>query len=93
METAPGAQAVSRALRLLRAVAGTLGAGISLPQLMRGTGLDEPAVHRLVLARISVRREYPNYSSVLLWSDVAFTRAREYSVSERLAVTCARTAR
>ncbi|WP_429324156.1 helix-turn-helix domain-containing protein [Paraburkholderia sp. GAS348] len=74
-------------------MAGTLGAGISLPQLMRDTDLNEPTVHRLVLTLISVRREYPNYSAALPGNKVALTREGGYSVSERLVVTWARTGR
>jgi len=53
MEAVPGAQAVSRALRVLRAVARTRGVGISLSQLVRDTGLNKPTAHRLVLALIT----------------------------------------
>ncbi|NPT46488.1 helix-turn-helix domain-containing protein [Paraburkholderia sp. 1N] len=53
MEAVPGAQAVSRALRVLRAVARTRSAGINLAQLVRDTSLNKPTVHRLVLALIA----------------------------------------
>jgi DNA-binding IclR family transcriptional regulator len=46
----PGAQAVARALRVLRAVARSRGAGISLAELTRETGLNKPTAHRLVVA-------------------------------------------
>ncbi len=52
-ETVPGAQAVSRALRVLRAVARTRTAGINLAQLVRDTELNKPTAHRLVLALIA----------------------------------------
>lgn len=52
-EAVPGAQAVSRALRVLRAVARTRTAGINLAQLVRDTELNKPTAHRLVLALIA----------------------------------------
>ncbi|NKJ50683.1 transcriptional regulator [Burkholderia sp. SG-MS1] len=48
-----GAQAVSRALRVLRAVARTRATGINLAQLVRDTELNKPTAHRLVLALIA----------------------------------------
>jgi DNA-binding IclR family transcriptional regulator len=50
MDVIPGAQAVSRALCVLRAVARTRTAGVNLAQLVRDTGLNKPTVHRLLLA-------------------------------------------
>ncbi|SAK51979.1 IclR family transcriptional regulator [Caballeronia calidae] len=52
-ENVPGAQAVSRALRVLRAVARTRSAGINLAQLVRDTELNKPTAHRLLLALIA----------------------------------------
>ncbi|MBY4867669.1 IclR family transcriptional regulator [Burkholderia anthina] len=52
-ESVPGAQAVSRALRVLRAVARSRTGGINLAQLVRETELNKPTAHRLVLALIA----------------------------------------
>jgi DNA-binding IclR family transcriptional regulator len=52
-EGIPGAQAVSRALRVLRAVAKGRTIGINLAQLVRDTELNKPTVHRLLLALIA----------------------------------------
>jgi DNA-binding IclR family transcriptional regulator len=52
-EGIPGAQAVSRALRVLRTVAKGRTNGINLAQLVRDTGLNKPTVHRLLLALIA----------------------------------------
>ncbi|MEM5387741.1 IclR family transcriptional regulator [Paraburkholderia phymatum] len=52
-EGVPGAQAVSRALRVLRAVARSRTVGINLAQLVRETELNKPTAHRLVLALIA----------------------------------------
>lgn len=52
-EAVQGAQAVTRAFRVLRAVARTRSAGINLAQLVRDTGLNKPTAHRLVLALIA----------------------------------------
>ncbi|CAM2162020.1 IclR family transcriptional regulator [Paraburkholderia sacchari] len=49
----PGAQAVSRALRVLRSVARTRTVGVNLAQLVRDTGLNKATTHRLVLALIA----------------------------------------
>lgn len=45
-----GAQAVTRALKVLKAIARTRVTGISLAKLTRDTDLNKPTVHRLVLA-------------------------------------------
>jgi DNA-binding IclR family transcriptional regulator len=50
MDVIPGAQAVARALCVLRAVARTRTAGVNLAQLVRDTGLNKPTAHRLLLA-------------------------------------------
>ena len=49
----PGAQAVARALSVLRAVARGRKQGVSLAQLVRDTGLNKPTAHRLVCALIA----------------------------------------
>lgn len=49
----PGAQAVARALSVLRAVARTRKQGINLAQLVRDTALNKPTAHRLVCALIA----------------------------------------
>ncbi|MCY0388981.1 IclR family transcriptional regulator [Robbsia sp. Bb-Pol-6] len=49
-EGVPGAQAISRALRILRTVAKSRTTGINLAQLVRDTELNKPTVHRLLLA-------------------------------------------
>lgn len=48
-----GAQAVTRALHVLRAVARTRVVGITLAQLVRETKLNKPTAHRLLLALIA----------------------------------------
>ncbi|KAF3998812.1 IclR family transcriptional regulator [Glaciimonas immobilis] len=48
-----GAQAVTRALHVLRAVARTRVIGITLAQLVRETKLNKPTAHRLLLALIA----------------------------------------
>jgi DNA-binding IclR family transcriptional regulator len=50
MEAIPGAQAIARALCVLRAVARSRTAGINLAQLVRDTELSKATVHRLLLA-------------------------------------------
>jgi len=49
----PGAQAVARALCVLRAVARSRKQGINLAQLVRDTALNKPTAHRLVCALIA----------------------------------------
>ena len=50
MTSVPGTQAVSRSLRVLRAVARHHKSGINLAKLTRETGLNKPTAHRLLMA-------------------------------------------
>ncbi|SDV51518.1 IclR family transcriptional regulator [Chitinasiproducens palmae] len=52
-EAVPGTQAVARAFRVLRAVARSRAAGISLAQVTRETQLNKATAHRLLLALIA----------------------------------------
>jgi DNA-binding IclR family transcriptional regulator len=52
-EGVPGAQAIARAMRVLRAVACARSTGASLAQLVRETQLNKPTVHRLLLALVA----------------------------------------